>query len=530
MRMNVTFVNSANTSTNSSNRSLRASPVFMPLYSTLVSAFTSVSNAPLKFNALLLNNETKTTESLSFALKHYYINQVKRQLFSIAGSSDILGSPVQLLGGVSHGVFSFFYEPALALSMGGGEHIGAGLSRGSSAMVNNSAGSLLESLAKVTRAVARTLATSSGDHAFASWIDAQLNFEGFREPVNLIEGANRGALVLIKSLVDAVFAMFNSPHQVLRHFAGLLLKPASGFFGLLAQFSCGVRNTLVDGEEDALLLSIPVRLAKPRELTIVPYSASRCAGYMLASARYGKSAKLITSCVCQVEQIKGSVTLLTVAKLVLTDTWLAACREVDVDVFALPVECVERFEIQAANHQVTLSSLGRRYVFTCLKPVAMKQAWEQAFWLKTGKRASSSVATTTVQSLQRMVSFHKSEIDVSELRVRAATIQSFGAWEDGITRYHVLVVGSDDQSTWTVERRYREFLDFRDRACEALGVSRRCMPLPSRKAWVLGPREHEERKLGLQRLLDLVLTVDLLRESEVLREFVCRGAENVHLF
>lgn len=396
-------------------------------------------------------------------------------------------------------------------------------------MVNNSAGSLLESLAKVTRAVARTLATSSGDHAFASWIDAQLNFEGFREPINLLEGANRGALVLVKSLVDAVFAMFNSPHQLLRHFAGLLLKPASGFFGLLAQFSCGVRNTLVDGEgeEDALLLSIPVRLAKPRELVISPYSASRCAGYMLVSARFGKSAKLLASCVCQVEQTKGPVTLLTVAKLVLTDTWLVACREVDADVFALPVECVEQFEVQAANHQVTLYSLGRRYVFTCLKPAAMRQAWEQAFWLKTGRRAGP---TPAVPQLRRMVSFHKSEIDVSEIRVRAATIQSFAAWEDGVTRYHVLVTGSEGQSTWTVERRYREFLDFRDRACEALGVSRRCMPLPSRKAWVLGPREHEDRKLGLQRLLDLALSVDLLRESEVLREFVCRGAENVHLF
>jgi hypothetical protein len=67
------------------------------------------------------------------------LNQVQRGVLAIAGSTDLLGSPVHLLDSFSRGAFSFFYEPALALSLGYG-NVGAGLSRGSSQLVEMVAG------------------------------------------------------------------------------------------------------------------------------------------------------------------------------------------------------------------------------------------------------------------------------------------------------------------------------------------------------------------------------------------------------
>jgi hypothetical protein len=98
-----------------------------------------------------------------------------------------------------------------------------------------------------------------------------------------------------------------------------------------------------------------------------------------------------------------------------------------------------------------------------------------------------------------------------------------------VVRYHLELSSETNTVHWVVERRYTEFLQFRDRACEFLGVSRRCFPLPSRRPWRLSVNELEERRKGLQELMDTVRRVELLAESEVLREFVCRGADRVRV-
>jgi hypothetical protein len=132
--------------------------------------------------------------------------QVRRQLFKIAGSTDILGSPVQLLGDVSNGVFSFFYEPALALSLQ--EGIGSGLQRGSLAVLNQTGGSVLESLSKICKSIATAMASlvrgEEEEGFFALWMTRELNLQGFNDPCNVLEGVTKGTVLLSKCVLESI--------------------------------------------------------------------------------------------------------------------------------------------------------------------------------------------------------------------------------------------------------------------------------------------------------------------------------------
>jgi len=120
-----------------------------------------------------------------------------------------------------------------------------------------------------------------------------------------------------------------------------------------------------------------------------------------------------------------------------------------------------------------------------------------------------------------------SELDIVGCVVGKATIQSWGVWPDGVTRYRIHLISKDYKAEWIVQRRYNEFLHFRDRACRFLSVSRKYLPLPSRRPWKLSSFESELRRNGLQEMLNRLLEIELLIESEVLREFLTRGADNV---
>lgn len=92
-------------------------------------ALGNINGAPLRLNALFLENARVTWPSLQERLVLHYQEQIISQLYRVLGSADFLGNPVGLLNNVSSGFTDIFYEPYQGIVMHGGKELGVGLAR-----------------------------------------------------------------------------------------------------------------------------------------------------------------------------------------------------------------------------------------------------------------------------------------------------------------------------------------------------------------------------------------------------------------
>jgi hypothetical protein len=76
------------------------------------------------------------------------------------------------------------------------------------------------------------------------------------------------------------------------------------------------------------------------------------------------------------------------------------------------------------------------------------------------RQASASAAAAAVEIPERGLSV----LHVVGDRVETARIESAGLWPDGVMRYRVKL-WSQGGLQWAIERRYSEFLQFRDKVC-----------------------------------------------------------------
>ncbi|KAJ2973574.1 hypothetical protein NQ176_g6529 [Zarea fungicola] len=77
----------------------------------LTMALGNVNDAPIRFNALLLDNVRVTPQVLIQNISNHYSQEVMYQIHKILGSADFLGNPVGLFNNISSGVTDIFYEP-----------------------------------------------------------------------------------------------------------------------------------------------------------------------------------------------------------------------------------------------------------------------------------------------------------------------------------------------------------------------------------------------------------------------------------
>ena len=76
---------------------------------------TSVDNARVKLNALVLHHPCAPVPQLLHRIGRHYLYETSLSLLRVASDIDLLGSPVGMLGNLGMGVRDFFYEPATAL-------------------------------------------------------------------------------------------------------------------------------------------------------------------------------------------------------------------------------------------------------------------------------------------------------------------------------------------------------------------------------------------------------------------------------
>lgn len=238
---------------------LRGVPLLEGLSSVLVNTLVSITNAPLQFEYLKISNDKKPLPSFIAILIDKYKTQAMQGLLNVIGATDILGSPVQLVQSFGKGAYSFFYEPALAMSQGYGK-IGTGLQRGSLDLIFSALRATSESLLKVSTTASKALARSSMDPSYvrrnarrlrSSADDPISVHEGFRQALRAIwlgfaegvTGLGDAGKVLGKPQQSLVAATSDTATSTGRAALGVLAKPASGVVNAVHEVSRAVINS-----------------------------------------------------------------------------------------------------------------------------------------------------------------------------------------------------------------------------------------------------------------------------------------------
>lgn len=89
----------------------------------------NVNDAPVRLNALVLENTRSSIGVLMDRITFHYSQEFFSQLYRVLGSADILGNPIGLFSNVSSGVADIFYEPISGFIVHGNRELGIGIAR-----------------------------------------------------------------------------------------------------------------------------------------------------------------------------------------------------------------------------------------------------------------------------------------------------------------------------------------------------------------------------------------------------------------
>jgi vacuolar protein sorting-associated protein 13A/C len=227
----------------------------------LTMAIGNINDAPVRLNALMLENARVSAAVLIQNISNHYSQEALYQVHKILGSADFLGNPVGLFNNLSSGVADIFYEPYQGLIMSDRpEQLGIGIAKGATSFVKKSIFGVSDSLSKVTGSISKGLATATMDKQFQ---DRRRMTRARNRPKHALYGVTAGANSLMSSLASGVGGLARKPLEgaeqdgVAGFFKGvglgvlgLATKPAIGIFDLASNVSEGIRNTttVFDGE------------------------------------------------------------------------------------------------------------------------------------------------------------------------------------------------------------------------------------------------------------------------------------------
>ena len=203
----------------------------------------NVNDAPVRLNALMLENARVSFPRLVGNIRAHYTQEFLRQIHIILGSADFLGNPVGLFNNVSSGVAAIFYEPYQGLVMTDRpQELGLGIAKGATSFVKKSVFGFSDSMAKLTGSMSKGLAAATLDKEFQN----QRRMSKVRNrPKHALYGITAGGNAFATSLASGIGGLARHPLQgaekegiqgffkgVGKGVLGLATKPAIGAFDL----------------------------------------------------------------------------------------------------------------------------------------------------------------------------------------------------------------------------------------------------------------------------------------------------------
>lgn len=219
------------------------SSMLMFLVNVLTMSIGNVNDAPVRFNALLLDNARVSISALTGNVSNHYFQEFLRQIHLVIGSADLLGNPVGLFNNVSSGVVDIFYEPYQGLIMADRPHeLGIGIAKGATSFLKKSVFGFSDSVAKFTGSVSKGLAFATLDKEFQ---DQRRMSKVRNKPKHALYGLTSGGNAFAASMASGIGGLARHPIEgaekeglqgfvkgIGKGFLGLATKPALGAFDL----------------------------------------------------------------------------------------------------------------------------------------------------------------------------------------------------------------------------------------------------------------------------------------------------------
>lgn len=216
----------------------------------------NVNDAPLRLNALMLENARISTPVLIGNIREHYTQEVIRQIHIVLGSADFLGNPVGLFNNISSGVADIFYEPYQGLVMTDRpQELGIGIAKGASSFVKKSVFGFSDSMAKITGSMSKGLAAATLDKEYQ---DQRRMSKSRNRPKHALYGVTSGGNAFASSMASGIGGLARHPLQgaekeglpgfvkgVGKGFLGLATKPAIGAFDL-ASSNAPIHNAIAN--------------------------------------------------------------------------------------------------------------------------------------------------------------------------------------------------------------------------------------------------------------------------------------------
>lgn len=269
----------------------------MYFFNIFTMAIGNINDAPVKLNALLLENVRTPLPLLVQSVTTHYTQGFLYQVHKILGSADFLGNPVGLFNNISSGFMDMFYEPYKGFVMSDDpQELGIGIAKGGLSFLKKSVYGVSDSVSKITGSMSKGLSVATMDREFQN--RRRLNMARNR-PKHALYGLTNGATSFIDGISSGFSGLALAPLEgaakegatgflkgIGKGLIGLPTKTAIGFFDLASNLSEGVRNTTTVFDADAICPIRPARYIASDGI-VRPYNEREAIGQKIMKSANG---------------------------------------------------------------------------------------------------------------------------------------------------------------------------------------------------------------------------------------------------
>ncbi|RKP35136.1 hypothetical protein BJ085DRAFT_22499, partial [Dimargaris cristalligena] len=226
----------------------------MVIGNAITMAIGNVNDAPVKLNALVIENVRASMTILLDRFTKHYGQEALYQIHKVLGSADVIGNPVGLFNNISSGVADFFYEPYHGFVMSDRpQDFGIGLARGTYSLFSKTVYGFSDSFSKFAESVSKGLSVATLDKSYQ---DRRRISRTRNRPRHALYGVSQGATSFASSVASGITGVVMQPIQgaekeglggffkgVGKGLVGVVTKPMVGVFDLASHVTEGIKNT-----------------------------------------------------------------------------------------------------------------------------------------------------------------------------------------------------------------------------------------------------------------------------------------------
>ncbi|KAI8639786.1 hypothetical protein BD408DRAFT_476983 [Parasitella parasitica] len=255
MRLNLSFVRTEKIEDNDPTQVTSSKSSAMGyVFNVFTMTIGNMNDAPIKLNALIVDNLRASSEDLTARIMLHYREQVVYQIHRVLGSIDILGNPVGLFNTLSSGFGELFYEPYQGFIMSDRpQDLGIGIAKGVGGFMKKGVFGISDSLSRFSGSLGKGVSAATMDKKFQD--RRRMNMTR-NKPTHAIYGVTQGVGYFGTSVASGFAGLVKRPIEgaesggvagfvggVGKGLVGAFTKPMVGFLDMASNITAGIRET-----------------------------------------------------------------------------------------------------------------------------------------------------------------------------------------------------------------------------------------------------------------------------------------------